>query len=59
VSARALPAALWLWLGCAAGILAPSLGAPGDPRYRWPVLPLLIACGASVLSDRPARAVAA
>jgi hypothetical protein len=48
-SAGSVPAAAVLWLGCAACILVPSLGTPGDPRYRWPAVPLLIAAAASGL----------
>jgi hypothetical protein len=32
-------------------LLGLSLGAPGDPRYRWPVVPLLIILGAATLVD--------
>jgi hypothetical protein len=57
-SAGGVAADVWIWLACAGGILALSLGTPGDPRYRWPVLPLLIAAGASGLGRSP-RTVAA
>jgi len=41
---------------CAAYVLVLSSGSPGDPRMRWPAMPLLVTIAASTLRrrDRPA-----
>jgi hypothetical protein len=53
---RHRPAApfLWVCLGFAVYVLGLSSGSPGDPRLRWPALPLLVMVAASSFA-RPAE----
>lgn len=42
---------------CAVYLLLLSSGAPGDPRMRWPAIPLLVMIGTSSLASERARDV--
>jgi len=42
---RGLHVLAWTCLLFAAYLLVLSLGVPGDPRYRWPAMPLLVIAG--------------
>ncbi len=48
---RAWPARTIIGLVLAAGLLAVSAGSPGDPRYRWPAIPVLIVASVAALGD--------
>jgi hypothetical protein len=45
---------LWVCLGFSVYLLGLSSGSPGDPRLRWPALPLLVMVAASSFA-RPAE----
>lgn len=51
---RAAPTLAWVCLAFAAYVLGLSMGAPGDPRYRWPAVPLLAIVAAGALRSAPA-----
>jgi hypothetical protein len=42
---------IWIALVCAAYVLLLSSGAPGDPRLRWPIVPLLVVVAAAGVRD--------
>jgi hypothetical protein len=45
---------IWISLACAAYVLVLSSGAPGDPRLRWPVIPLLVIVAGATFAQRAA-----
>jgi 4-amino-4-deoxy-L-arabinose transferase-like glycosyltransferase len=51
VRPRRVPPLVWTCLALAAFVILPSLGAPGEPRYRWPAIPLLIIVGVASLGN--------
>jgi hypothetical protein len=54
---RACPAVVAVCLGFALYVLILSSGSPGDPRYRWPTIPLLtVAAAASLRRTKPQSA---
>jgi hypothetical protein len=50
VRRRIAPPLVWLGLAVTLYIFVLSIGPPGDPRYRWPVIPLLILIAAAGLA---------
>jgi hypothetical protein len=46
------PMAVWICLSLATYVIVLSAGVPGDPRLRWPVIPLLAVVAAASLRSR-------
>ena len=46
-----VPALVWMCLIFVAYLLMVSWGSPGDPRYRWPAIPLLTVIAAACLRN--------
>lgn len=49
---KRFPTLVWICLGFAIYVLILSSGSPGDPRLRWPVIPLLVVAGVASLGRR-------
>jgi hypothetical protein len=49
VRGRPMPVIVWTCFGLAVYLIVLSSGVPGDPRLRWPVIPLLIVVAAAGL----------
>jgi hypothetical protein len=47
------PVVVWICLSLATYVIVLSAGVPGDPRLRWPVIPLLAVVAAASLRSRP------